>query len=84
MSGGYWDYGQYKINDIIDDLIKIDSNATEIMDERMKLNLSKLIHSLEIASVHMQRLDWYLSGDDGSDTYHKRLESELSEFQCNK
>ena len=84
MSGGHWDYGQYKIDEIVDALLETDSDSVERMDEQMKHNLLELIHSLEVASVHMQRLDCYLSGDDGSDTYHKRLESELNEFQCNK
>lgn len=27
----------------------------------------------------LQRLDWFVSGDDGEETYHERLESDLKE-----
>ena len=54
------------------------------MDEQIKVNLLNLINKLEDASIHMQRLDWFLSGDEGMETYHKRLKVELDAFKCGK
>lgn len=32
---------------------------------------------LKRASIYARRIDWLLSGDDGEDTFHKRLKTEL-------
>lgn len=32
---------------------------------------------LKRASIYTQRIDWLLSGDDGEETFHKRLKKEL-------
>jgi len=80
MSGGYWDYGQYKIRNIVYELTKTHEDGIALMDEQMKLNLIKLIRTLKEADVHMQRLDWFLSGDDGQEAYHKRLKEDLDKL----
>ena len=80
MSGGYWEYGQYQLKNIADDLIDTHKDDIELMDEQMKLNLIKTIRMVKEAQIHMQRLDWYLSGDDGLETYHKRLAEDLEKL----
>ena len=79
MSGGHWDHGQYKISNIIVDLKETfdDEYDVNLMDDIMIDNLIELISSLEKAEIHMQRLDWFLSGDDGRESYHKRLKEDL-------
>jgi len=36
------------------------------------------IELLKKAQIYAQRIDWLLSGDDGEDTFHKRLSQDLS------
>ena len=35
------------------------------------------VMALKIAEVYAQRIDWYLSGDDGEDSLAERLKSDL-------
>lgn len=41
------------------------------------------IKALKIAYIYAQRLDWYLSGDDGEDNLVKRLSNELKQIKYN-
>lgn len=41
----------------------------------------KAVNIIRQAAVYAQRIDWLLSGDDGEDTFHKRLKEELSKLK---
>lgn len=41
----------------------------------------KAIKVLREAAVYAQRIDWFLSGDDGEETFHKRLKEELGKLK---
>ena len=41
----------------------------------------KAIKVLREAAVYAQRIDWLLSGDDGEETFHKRLKEELGKLK---
>ena len=102
MSGGHFDYQQYKINEIADSIERelhrqgkekpkeelYDDNEyfdkypdekyyytyPEIVQEKMK----EAVRQLKIAAVYAQRVDWFLSGDDGEESFIKRLEDDLN------
>lgn len=85
MSGGRFDYKQYIIEDIIDvieeEIKDIDANVEEEGQQEELLELMKsTIDALELAKVSVNRLDWYLSGDDGFETYKQRLNDEIVEL----
>jgi hypothetical protein len=42
----------------------------------------KAIKVLREAAVYAQRIDWLLSGDDGEETFHKRLKEELGKLKA--
>jgi hypothetical protein len=44
--------------------------------EKMK----EAVKALKIAQIYAQRVDWLLSGDDGEESFLKRLEEELNEL----
>ena len=46
---------------------------SEEVQERMR----HAIRALKIAKVYAQRVDWYLSGDDGEERFLERLDKEL-------
>ena len=114
MSGGHFDYQQYRIDDIansIEDYIygrSIDEEDREWYiynhwltdDEKeyiLKNNhtipnqydfnedtISELNKGLDIlrkAYIYAQRIDWLLSGDDGEESFHKRLKKELDNLK---
>jgi len=89
MSGGQFDYKQDYIQDIMDDIAKfINTNnddrenewgdairreyTPETIDE-----FKKAILVLKAAYIYSKRIDWLLSGDDGEESFHKRLQEQL-------
>lgn len=114
MSGGYFDYDQYHINDIADSIetyIYGQSLEEEDIDYYIKNNylddeekeyviknkhtlpnsykysketikeFKKGLDILRKAYVYAQRIDWLLSGDDGEESFHRRLKEELNELK---
>lgn len=43
----------------------------------------KGLDALRLAYIYAQRIDWLLSGDDGEETFHKRLKCDLENYQFN-
>lgn len=90
MSGGHFDYAQYRIHDIetaIKELIASNEDSSldeygyqvgrfyslETIDE-----FKKAVEYLKLARIYTQRIDWLVCGDDGEDTFHKRLSEDIS------
>ena len=48
----------------------------EIVQEKMR----EAVKQLKIAAIYAQRVDWYLSGDDGDESFIERLEEELKTY----
>lgn len=104
MSGGRFDYQQYRIRDIADSIQEeIDNNndpwypedspyewdqqinkeffesgGKRYSDETIE-EFKNAVKYLKLAYIYSQRVDWLLSGDDGEETFHKRLKEELDE-----
>jgi len=108
MSGGYFEYNQYRINDIIDS-IERELNAQGKEKHRDELYSDKefyekypeekyyytypievqekfkeAIRILKLASIYTTRIDWLLSGDDGEESFLKRLKEEINELNAQK
>jgi len=95
MSGGAFDYSQYRIEDIIERIqeeiennkIKPDWISDEEWEEMNKQNYSSKtinefkygIKLLSKAQIYAQRIDWLISGDDSEDSFHERLKEDLEE-----
>jgi len=79
MSGGYFDYNQYRIDDIIDQIERAINANKETYDFSAKTirEFRKAIRILRKGAVYAQRIDWLISGDDGEETFHKRLKEDL-------
>ncbi len=77
MSGGYYGYEQYRIEEIADQLLlKMNSDDFPYSDETKKV-FEQTAYRLKIASVMLNRIDWLLSGDDGEETFHERLRKDV-------
>jgi hypothetical protein len=44
---------------------------------RFKTEVEKAIYHLKMAHTMVQRIDWFLSGDDGENTFYNRLQEDL-------
>ena len=91
MSGGKFDYLQYRFPEMIELIEKeiIDNNAEPRPDDWFYPNnfreetleeFKKGIELLKKAQIYAQRIDWLLSSDDSEDTFHERLSNDLSKI----
>lgn len=104
MSGGHFEYSQYKIRDIYETIQQeLDKQGKEKHKESLWMQkeyyekypeerfehthredarqiLKDGIRILKIAEVYAQRIDWYLSGDDGEDNLILRLKEDLEKL----
>lgn len=48
-----------------------------IYPEKVQEELENAVYILKKAAIYAQRVDWYLSGDDGDESFLKRLKTEL-------
>ena len=91
MSGGHFDYGQDTIKEIADEIQTVINENSETTPAEFgnplgrqysPMVIAKLygaVAALRIAYVYAQRVDWFLSGDDGEESFLKHLEEELKE-----
>jgi hypothetical protein len=107
MSGGCFDYNQYKIGYIADEIEKIiERNGREKTIEEINADFmphhwyidhpedkiwycypEEVITHFKIAvvmlrqaEVYAHRIDWLLSGDDGEQSFLKRLQEDLKKL----
>ncbi len=102
MSGGAFEYSQYKIRDIHEHIQnELDKQGQEkqvefwnkeyfekypearfeeIYREDVQQIFKDGIEALKKAEVYAQRIDWFLSGDDGEDSLASRLKSDLDKL----
>lgn len=80
MSGGYWDYQQYCLDSLNQDMRESYDEFMEQMKESYPEEASAIMQkyrlamrSLIIAEVCIQRLDWLISGDDGYEAFDRRI-----------
>ena len=85
MSGGHFDYDQYKIRTIADDIERlIETNnekdeyghAYDFSPETIE-KFTEAMDTCRRAEKKVQRVDWLVSGDDGEDSFHERWKEEL-------
>ena len=109
MSGGAFDYKQYNITMIADEVEQIILNngrpktQEELRDQSWGRDNSwyekypedlnhykypddvieefrKGLDILRKAQVYAQRIDWLISGDDGEESFHRRLKIDLDQL----
>ena len=90
MSGGHFEYKQYQLDYIADEIEQL-ILTNEIPNEwGWCLNLSdetlaefrKAVNIIKIGAIYAQRIDWLVSGDDGEESFHKRLKEELAKLNA--
>ena len=102
MSGGRFEYNQYKIGHIAEEIKEeLEKQGQEKHSSEIWTDIEKYpeeafyethpediqdifkdaIYYLQLAQVYAQRIDRYLSGDDGEESLRKRLKEELYEIK---
>lgn len=93
MSGGYFDYQQYKLDQMADEILHlIESNEDKTVNDwgdrkgrfysaETIQRFKEAVDALNLAKVYVQRIDWLVSGDDGEESFHNRLNKELNELK---
>ena len=94
MSGGRFDYLQYRLPEIVDAIEQeiLENNddprpeswftPNNFDDETIK-EFRQGIFYLKLAQIYAQRIDWLLSGDDGEKAFHERLKEDLENNEKN-
>ena len=89
MSGGFYEYKQYVLDEIADSIqLEIEQNGSTEDDgfghDRGRHyaplvidRMSEAVMALRIASTYAQRVDWLLSGDDSEDSFLRHLDEDL-------
>lgn len=81
MSGGRFNYDQYTISRIADEvegfILSNDEEEGYGFTPETIAEFKKGLLVLRQAFVYAQRIDWLVSGDDGEEQFHKRLKDEL-------
>lgn len=104
MSGGRFDYLQYRFSEISDYIERElerqgkEKHSNELWgskehyeqypneklydtySEDIQEKFREGIKAIKIAQIYAQRIDWYLSGDDGDESFLKRLAEDLEKL----
>lgn len=91
MSGGHFNHDQYRIGQIADDIqLLIDNNLSTEKNEwgdrigrgyppEVVDRFREAVRALRTAQIYAQRIDYLVSGDDGEESFMKRLGEELAD-----
>lgn len=89
MSGGHFNYKQYQISEIAEDIKKLiatnnDESLNDYGEKTGRFYSKETIAQFEkgekilrVAAIYAQRIDWLVSGDDSEASFHLRLNREL-------
>ena len=89
MSGGHFGYAQFEIQKIaqeIEQLIEVNHDQTPDRWGEKKgreyppgvmIEFAKAVKALKVATAYAHRIDYLLSGDDGEDSFLRRLADDL-------
>ena len=92
MSGGHFDYQQYRIDVIAEEIDEvIVSNDNESLDEwgqrrgnnyppEIIEKFREAAHTLRQAAEMVRRIDWLLSGNDGENCFLSRWDAEVRDY----
>jgi hypothetical protein len=89
MSGGHFDYVQYRMEDIAAEIDRLIDNNDSTEKDSFGYNVSpnyppeiifrfvKAAHLIRRAQKMAQRIDWLVSGDDGEEAFMSRWNDEV-------
>lgn len=82
MSGGHFDYNQYRIEEIADDIDRLirTNNSRRDYPPDILNKFREAEHTLRQAADMVQRVDWLVSCDDGEESFRNRWAKEVRPY----
>jgi len=77
MSGGHFDYQEFRLEEIGSEIKKICTDKEYEFSKETWKEFNRASALLSTASIYIHRIDYLLCGDDGEDTFHERLANDL-------
>jgi hypothetical protein len=78
MSGGHFDGREFNIALVADEIEKLINDGE--YNETVLNHFESAANALRIAYIMVHRIDWFVSGDDGEETFLNEWNSDLSEY----
>jgi hypothetical protein len=79
MSGGEYNYVQYRLQDVASDIEHL-LERTDLSEETMR-KIKIAANTVSAAAIMIQRVDYLVCGDDGEDSFNKRWNEELKDYK---
>ena len=79
MSGGHFDYIQYRFGEVVESIRALARDENYSTETRLSFIIGAVL--LARAGVYVQRIDWLVCGDDGEESFHRRLREDLSKLE---
>ncbi len=80
MSGGHFNYGQFNIESVADEIdLLIDANEIYSDETIEKFRLAE--KAVRQAAIMVKRIDWLVCDDDGEDTFHARWKEDMAALE---
>lgn len=73
MSGGFFNYKQYVLNDVANTIEHEVQKGEYKHSEIILKEMDDLVYDLRNISDRLHDLDWYLSGDDSQDDLKRKI-----------
>jgi hypothetical protein len=84
MSGGYFDYAQFKCDEIAHEIERIISTRSSDFTPQTIARFQEAAEALCRAGTMAHRVDWLISFDDSEDDFHRRWDEELEQKEGTK
>ena len=82
MSGGCFDGVEYKMMNAAEELEEILKNSdNQLYPTDQRKAMERGLNILKLATIYLRRIDWYVSGDDGDETFLERLSDDIREYK---
>jgi hypothetical protein len=75
MSGGHFDYIQYRMENVADQIRR--EITRHDFPAEINARFEQAAQATELAAKMVQRVDWLLSDDDGEDSFMSRWNAEI-------
>lgn len=76
MSGGHFDYVQYRIDDAADEMWRLAEES--VYSEDIKQSFRESAKALNAASARVKQVDLLVSGDNAEDSYREAMREALT------
>jgi hypothetical protein len=78
MSGGHWNYGHDQLFEAARQIEKMAAQNPYGDEAATLAEFSTAASVMRRAAIYWRRIDWLVSADDSAESFHRRLQTELT------